>query len=334
MRATLAGSAGSRCMSCARGLSFGTAQKPQPRVHRLPRIMKVAAPRWKHSWMLGQRADSQTVWRFRRRRPLFSRLSDSKWVRPLRAHSGRRARAASPRRPICTSESLTLFLARDGIRRFPVASWRGPSFAVSLYGPTSTRIRLSGPGSGAPGTPCLSASHQDFGIGLVRRHHLPVGAGRELGNRPPRRRCGRRFALRRRRRLRRRARQLRRLAPAVARRSAALASPAVARRAPRAPAAEAPAPGGRLGGASVVGALPRRRPFAASPNAANSVPLHTPWRTPPRSSSTTMKKPLSNWRLPTTSSNSPVSLFLMIYGCLPAPGPPAWPCGPGRAPKM
>ena len=31
------------------GLNFGTEQNPQPRVQWLPRIMKVAAPRWKHS---------------------------------------------------------------------------------------------------------------------------------------------------------------------------------------------------------------------------------------------------------------------------------------------
>src|SRR4051812_47555347 len=76
--------------------------------------MKVAAPRWKHSWMLGQRADSQTVWRFRRRSPALSWFSDSKWVRLLRAHSGRRGRGARGGLPIWTRESLTLF--PEGIR--------------------------------------------------------------------------------------------------------------------------------------------------------------------------------------------------------------------------
>ncbi len=71
---------------------MGTEQKPQPRVQRLPRIMNVAAPRWKHSWIFGQRADSHTVCRFSCRSPLFSRFSDSKCVRPLRAHSGSRVR--------------------------------------------------------------------------------------------------------------------------------------------------------------------------------------------------------------------------------------------------
>jgi hypothetical protein len=49
MRATLAGSAASSGNSRRAGLNFGTEQNPQPRVQWLPRIMKVAAPRWKHS---------------------------------------------------------------------------------------------------------------------------------------------------------------------------------------------------------------------------------------------------------------------------------------------
>jgi hypothetical protein len=49
MRATLAGSSGSRRISCLDGDPFGTEQNPHPRVQRFPRIMKVAAPRLKHS---------------------------------------------------------------------------------------------------------------------------------------------------------------------------------------------------------------------------------------------------------------------------------------------
>jgi hypothetical protein len=54
------------------GRPWGTAQKPQARVQRLPRIMKVAV-RWpQHSATLGQRADSHTVcrpfWRMMRLR--------------------------------------------------------------------------------------------------------------------------------------------------------------------------------------------------------------------------------------------------------------------------
>jgi hypothetical protein len=57
--------------------------------------MNVAAPRWKHSWILGHRADSQTVCKFFARRLVFSVLSDSKCVALRRAHSGRRGRGAS-----------------------------------------------------------------------------------------------------------------------------------------------------------------------------------------------------------------------------------------------
>ena len=46
--------------------------------------------------MFGQRADSHTVCRFKPRRSRFSWLSDSKCVRPLRAHSGRRGAGAVP----------------------------------------------------------------------------------------------------------------------------------------------------------------------------------------------------------------------------------------------
>ena len=41
--------------------------EPQRRVHTSPRIMKVAVRSSQHSPMLGQRASSQTVWRFRSR---------------------------------------------------------------------------------------------------------------------------------------------------------------------------------------------------------------------------------------------------------------------------
>src|ERR1017187_5120471 len=104
MWATLAGSAGSNGSSRRAGLNLGTEQKPHPRVHRPPRIMKVAAPRWKHSWIFGQRADSQTVCRFRRRNPDFRWLRDSKCVRLLRAHSGSRGRVGAPS---WTRESFT-----------------------------------------------------------------------------------------------------------------------------------------------------------------------------------------------------------------------------------
>src|ERR1035437_2101980 len=106
MRATLAGSEGSSGISPRAGLNLGTEQKPQTRVQRSPRIMKVAAPRWKHSWMLGQRADSHTVCRFNCRSPDLSWLRDWKWVRPLRAHWGGGGREPPA---IWTRESLTAF---------------------------------------------------------------------------------------------------------------------------------------------------------------------------------------------------------------------------------
>src|SRR5580700_5691267 len=54
------------------GLPLGTAQKPQRRVQRLPSIMKVAVLWFQHSPMLGQCADSQTVFRPRSRASFFS----------------------------------------------------------------------------------------------------------------------------------------------------------------------------------------------------------------------------------------------------------------------
>src|SRR5690606_6046566 len=45
------------------GRPCATSQKLQRRVHTSPRIMKVAVPWLKHSWMLGQLASSQTVTR-------------------------------------------------------------------------------------------------------------------------------------------------------------------------------------------------------------------------------------------------------------------------------
>ena len=46
------------------GFPGGTAQKPQRRVHRAPRIMMVAVPRDQQWPRLGQCASSHTVWRF------------------------------------------------------------------------------------------------------------------------------------------------------------------------------------------------------------------------------------------------------------------------------
>ena len=113
MRATLAGSAGSSRISClSRVEPSAREQNPQPRVQRLPRIMKVAAPRWKHSWMLGQRADSHTVCRFSSPQV---RASGGSAIRNACGPCAPTRAGAAARRPLeCwhrgwTSSSLTIF---------------------------------------------------------------------------------------------------------------------------------------------------------------------------------------------------------------------------------
>jgi hypothetical protein len=59
VRARLAGSDASGGF----GRPWATSQKLHRRVHTSPRIMKVAVPWLKHSWMFGQLASSQTVTR-------------------------------------------------------------------------------------------------------------------------------------------------------------------------------------------------------------------------------------------------------------------------------
>ena len=59
VRARLAGSAASGGF----GRPWATSQKEQRRVQTSPRIMNVAVPWLKHSWMFGQLASSQTVTR-------------------------------------------------------------------------------------------------------------------------------------------------------------------------------------------------------------------------------------------------------------------------------
>src|SRR5918999_3000928 len=63
-------------------------QKPQERVQMLPRIMNVAVRLFQHSPMFGQRASSQTVWRFKSRMvSLISRYPSPSGTRAL-SHSG------------------------------------------------------------------------------------------------------------------------------------------------------------------------------------------------------------------------------------------------------
>src|SRR5215204_7593585 len=64
-------------------------QNPQERVHMLPRIMNVAVRLFQHSPMFGQRASSQTVWRFKPRMVcLISRYPSPAGALAL-SHSGR-----------------------------------------------------------------------------------------------------------------------------------------------------------------------------------------------------------------------------------------------------
>ena len=61
--------------------------------------------------------------------------------------------------PICTSESLTLVPHRAEAGSSPAPSWPCPKRRESRYGPTSTRVRLFGPGlERSPGSPCPSES--------------------------------------------------------------------------------------------------------------------------------------------------------------------------------
>ena len=89
------------CRSKGPGSPCGTAQNPQVRVQVLPKIMKVAVPREKHSCRLGQRADSQTVCRLRWRSPAFSSWTEAKSVAGLRSQDGNLpARSPSGAAPI------------------------------------------------------------------------------------------------------------------------------------------------------------------------------------------------------------------------------------------
>ena len=174
----------------ARGLPLGTEQKPQPRVQRLPRIMKVAAPRWKHSWILGQRADSQTVCRLQRRRPLFRRLSDSKCVRLLRAHSGRRARGAAGRGRRSGPANRSRYFQWDGSRRFP-ARFGAAHGCVSCTAPPARAPGCSDRAEVEAGKPLsFRVLDHDFGIALAERHDLPVRARRRSAAGPRGRRRG------------------------------------------------------------------------------------------------------------------------------------------------
>ena len=173
-------------MSCLAGLALGTEQKPQPRVHQLPRIMKVAAPRWKHSWMLGQRADSHTVCRLSCRNPVFKRFSDSKCVRPV-APIRAVADPSQARECLVQSEpadrSLDFFTGWNPALSNCVLAL--PIDCVSLNGPTSTRVRFLVPGLSRAGKPCsfkvrTTPSASACGSAITCQYDPAGGSGRVL----------------------------------------------------------------------------------------------------------------------------------------------------------
>ena len=88
---------------------------------RFPRIMNVAAPRWKHSWILGQRADSQTVCRLSWRNPALEPVQGFEMRAALARPFGQRGRGARP--SICTKASdVTVCASPGAVPHFPVAS--------------------------------------------------------------------------------------------------------------------------------------------------------------------------------------------------------------------
>src|SRR3954470_16880169 len=79
--------------SSGKGLAVVTAQNPQARVQRSPAIMKVAVPLLQHSQWFGQRALSQTVWRFSSCNSERVRAKLSLVGRDKRSQAGSRGRA-------------------------------------------------------------------------------------------------------------------------------------------------------------------------------------------------------------------------------------------------
>ena len=74
------------------GVPWPTSQNGQRRVHRSPRIMKVAVPWPKHSPRLGHEASSHTVCSLASRRMPFSRPTFGRLGDLARIHDGRRMR--------------------------------------------------------------------------------------------------------------------------------------------------------------------------------------------------------------------------------------------------
>ena len=77
------------------GRPWATSQKEQRRVHTSPRIMNVAVPLEKHSWMFGQVASSHTVTNCRPRSFAFSSATAFPAGKRTRIHGGLRRRGLS-----------------------------------------------------------------------------------------------------------------------------------------------------------------------------------------------------------------------------------------------
>ena len=189
-----------------------------------------------------------------------------------------------------------------------------PKEGVSLYGPTSTRVRLFGPGV------------RDRGKALVLQRVSASPRRLPASRRSPARTIPAAVRTTRRRRVVGRRRggllgcgRLRR--PGLRAAWWAAAPP---------PAGGLPAAASGAGGADDTGTgagdagcgresaavfaalLAGPLPTPAWPDAGEFCPTTYPIAKATANSSTTMKKPLSSCLLPTTSSNSPVSLFLMF----------------------
>src|SRR5688500_4475184 len=87
------------------GRPWATSQNEQRRVQTSPRIMKVAVPWLKHSWMFGQLASSHTVTRRFSRSLALSRATELSLGMRTRIHDGLRSTGASAN---CTGERLIL----------------------------------------------------------------------------------------------------------------------------------------------------------------------------------------------------------------------------------
>ncbi len=239
---------------------------------------------------------------------------------PAAGHAARAHHRRPPVRRSGPAPSLTVSTGRGGTRRFPGRSWLVPGSACPDTAPPARASGCRVPGVSTIGSPLsfrLDAITSRIRLAAPRwpasKTPAPVPAVRRL-------------------------RRPRRMAPAPPR-------PQFLRRAGPRRARHSPAAGGAAAairrvrrGRSGIGGRRRRPPPAAPVScaaegtgtgvaAASSLldrgefcPTTYPMANATANSSTTIKKPLSNCRLPTTSSNSPVSLFRMCYVL--APGLP------------